>query len=252
MIDIINILKYMSSSQYNSLKQIALNILTGKIPLTTFQYNKLSSHKLFIRKLARSRVSKTFISRKSKVIYTLVNIALKHHAACSKVGTSKNGRLVKKKKDNNMKEVKQVTVNIPQSQKVATSPQKVATSTQVIPQQGSGKVSVKNLKEKRLKMIIHCLTPKRKKRALTMMKLIKNSKDFNWTDGGEFIYKGKIITHSNIKTLITYALWNTEDKPKGMKQFYQALAMLKVPKNIVVNEIGKSIIRKFRNSKDNM
>ena len=98
MIDIINILKYMSSSQYNSLKQIALNILTGKIPLTTSQYNKLSSHKLFIRKLARSRVSKTFISTKSKVIYTLVNIALKHNAACSKVSTSKNRRLVKKKR----------------------------------------------------------------------------------------------------------------------------------------------------------
>ena len=47
-------------------------------------------------------------------------------------------------------------------------------------------------------------------------------------------------------------MWNTKDKPKGMKQFYQALAMLKVPKNIVVNEIGKSTIRKFRNSKDNM
>ena len=91
------------------------------------------------------------------------------------------------KKDNNMKEVKQVTVNIPQPQKVATSTQKVVTSPQVIPQQGSGKVSVKNLK-KRLKMIIHSLTPKRKKRALTMMKLIKNCKDFNWTDGGEFIY----------------------------------------------------------------
>ena len=162
MIDIINILKYMSSSQYNSLKQIACNILTGKIPLTTSQYNKLSSHKLFIRKLARSRVSNTFISRKSKVIYTLVNIAFKHHAACSKVSTSKNRRLVKKK-DNNMKEVKQVTVNIPQPQKVATSSQKVVTSPQVIPQQGSGKVSVKNLKEKRLKMIIHSLTPKEKK-----------------------------------------------------------------------------------------
>ena len=92
---------------------------------------------------------------------------------------------------------------------------------------------------KRLKMIIHSLIPKRKKRALTMIKLIKNSKDFNLTDGGEFIYKGKIITHSSIKTLIIHALWNTKDKPKGMKQFYQALAMLKVPKNIVVNEIGK-------------
>ena len=127
-----------------------------------------------------------------------MNIALKHHAACSKVSTSKNRRLVKKK-DNNMKEVKQVTVNIPQPLKVVTSPQ-------VIPQQGSGKVSVKNLKEKRLKMIIHSLTPKRKKRVLTIMKLIKNNKDFNWTDGGEFIYKSKIITHSNIKTLITHAL----------------------------------------------
>ena len=84
------------------------------------------------------------------------------------------------------------------------------------------------------------------------MKLIKNSKDFNWADRGEFIYKGKIITHSSIKTLITHALWNTKGKPKGMKQFYQALAMLKVPKNIVVTEIGKSIIRKFRNSKDNV
>ena len=67
-IDITNILKYMSPSQCNSLKQTARNILTGKIPLTTSQYNKLSSHKLFIRKLARSRLSNTFISRKSKVI----------------------------------------------------------------------------------------------------------------------------------------------------------------------------------------
>ena len=49
-----------------------------------------------------------------------------------------------------MKEVKQVTVNIPQPQKVATSPQKVVTSPQVMPQQGSEKVSVKNLKEKML------------------------------------------------------------------------------------------------------
>ena len=132
-IDITNMLRYMSPSQSNSLKQIVHNILTGKIPLTTSQY-KLLGHKLLIRKLARNRVSHTFISRKSKVIYTLVNIALKHHAACSKVSTSKNQRLVKKK-DNNMKEVKQVTVNIPQPQKVATSPQKVVTSPQVIPQQ---------------------------------------------------------------------------------------------------------------------
>ena len=79
------------------------------------------------------------------------------------------------------------------------------------------------------------------------MKLIKNSKDFNCTDGGKFIYKGMIITHSSIKTLITHALWNTKDKPKGMKQFYQALAMLKVPKNIVVNEIGNQLLENLEN-----
>ena len=70
-----------------------------------------------------------------------------------------------------------------------TIPQKVVTSQQAkaTPQQGSGKIPVKNLAEKKLKDMILCLPQKRRTRALTILKLIKNSKDFSWTDNGEFI-----------------------------------------------------------------
>ena len=148
-----------------------------------------------------------------------------------------------KKKDLSLK---QVTVN--------TIPQKVVTSQQVkaTPEQGIVKIPVKNLAEKKLKDIILCLTQKRRTKTLTILKLIKNSKYFSWSDNGEFIYKGKSILLSDIKTLINHTLWNIDEKPKGMEKFYKALSVLDLPKNIIINKRGRSLIKKFRNDKDNL
>ena len=142
--------------------------------------------------------------------------------------------------------LKQVMVN--------TLPQKVAISQQVkvTPQQGLGRIHVKNPVEEKLKEMILSLSPKRRMKALTILKLIKKSKDFSWAENGEFIYKGKSILLSDIKNLIIHTLQNTNDKPKGMSKFYKALSTLDLPKNIIVNKTGRSLIKKFKNDNDDL
>ena len=87
---------YMSASQFKSLKTIALDILTEKIPLTNFEFNKLFQHKTLIRNLAWGQVSRNSLARKITVISLLVTIALNKYASHSKVSTFTSRRLGKK------------------------------------------------------------------------------------------------------------------------------------------------------------
>ena len=89
---------YMNTSQFKSLKTIALDILTEKIPLTNSEFNKLFQHKTFIRNLAWGQVSRNSLARKITVISLLVRIALNKYASHSKVSTFTSRRLGKNKR----------------------------------------------------------------------------------------------------------------------------------------------------------
>ena len=72
---------------------------------------------------------------------------------------------------------------------------------------------------------------------------MKRSDDIKWNRRGEFQYKDKTVTDSNIITLIRHAVRNSKSKPKGIKIFYKSLSKLNVPKFIVVNKMGRDIMK---------
>ena len=64
---------------------------------------------------------------------------------------------------------------------------------------------------------------------------------------GEFEYKGKVTGNADIKKLIIHTLWNNNKTDiKGLKIFYQALSSLNLPKHLITNKIGRSIMKQTR------
>ena len=91
---------------------------------------------------------------------------------------------------------------------------------------------------------------KQESRAMSLMRYIKRNEDIVKSKNGEFQYKNKIIPNSSIKKLIFHATSDYQAKPHGMKLFYQALSYANVPTFLIVNKIGKSIMKKTRNKKE--
>ena len=55
-----------------------------------------------------------------------------------------------------------------------------------------------------------------------------------------------------MKILIDHAIHNISTKPEGMKLFYQALSSSNVPKLLVANKLGRSLMKKYENVKENI
>ena len=86
---------------------------------------------------------------------------------------------------------------------------------------------------------------KYRSKAENILSHIVKSKFVSWNKNNELVYKGRTISKSNIIKLLIHVLKKkTKDKPKGMKQFYKALSKLHMPNFLLVNKIGKSIIKK--------
>ena len=88
-------------------------------------------------------------------------------------------------------------------------------------------------------------------RAESLLRYIEKSKDISWNSKGELQYKNQVIPLSNIKILIDHAIRNISTKPEGIKLFYQALSSSNVPKLLVANKLGRSLMKKYKNVKKN-
>ena len=85
---------------------------------------------------------------------------------------------------------------------------------------------------------------------MSLMRYIKRNEDIVKSKNGEFQYKNKVIPNSSIKKLIFHATSDDQTKLHGMKLFYQALSYANVPTFLIVNKIGKIIMKKTRNKKE--
>ena len=121
-------------------------------------------------------------------------------------------------------------------------------------QKGEGKIvqkKKKNKEEEEEKIILtNYKNLKQESRAMSLMRYIKRNEDIVKSKNGEFQYKNKVIPNSSIKKLIFHATSDDQTKPHGMKLFYQALSYANVPTFLGVNKIGKSIMKKTRNKKE--
>ena len=91
------ILKYINKFQYNLLKIIAVNILSGKIPLKRNQIQQLKKFKLVIRQLSEGKLKIYNLANNYSTIVYMVKISLKHNETCSKISIGSNRRMGKSK-----------------------------------------------------------------------------------------------------------------------------------------------------------
>ena len=83
-----------------------------------------------------------------------------------------------------------------------------------------------------------------KERIISLLRYLKKNPNISWNKNFEFQFKNKTFTNSNIIKLLKHAVHKSYSKPKAMKEFYITLSTLSIPKYILVNKKGRSIIRK--------
>ena len=93
-----NIIKHTNQTQFNILRKIAGNILSGTIPLKKNQLEQLKKSKCFLRKLSEGKVKKIDLRRNCSTIIYIVKIALQHYETHSKVCSSTNRKMGKSKR----------------------------------------------------------------------------------------------------------------------------------------------------------
>ena len=148
-------------------------------------------------------------------------------------------------------QVKEVTVSQAAQKVVNFNPQKKKNLQ--MNQKGKGKIVRKKEKKKKKEeekekiILTNYKNLKQESRAMSLMRYIKRNEDIVKSKNGEFQYKNKVIPNSSIKKFIFHATSDDQTKPHGMKLFYQALSYANVPTFLIVNKIGKSIMKKTRN-----
>ena len=104
-------------------------------------------------------------------------------------------------------------------------------------------LKVMDRKKKNAISIINHLSTKYHSKAFSLFRYILKNYNISWGNKGIFKYKNKIVPNSNILPLVTHALLkNIEDKPPGMKLFYEALSDVNIPEYLIANKMGKLII----------
>ena len=96
---------------------------------------------------------------------------------------------------------------------------------------------------------IEDFSKKYRKRAKKLLALLRKSNKVAYNKQMEFVYKGNVIKHSNVISLIQHALdENNKRKLKGMKRFYTMLYNIGIPNTLIKNKWGLS---KVKHSKKN-
>ena len=70
-----SLLQSCTKGQLIALREVVLNIIKGNVPLTGKHKAELKKHKTFLIALARNKISRCKIAKKSKLIKVLMTIA---------------------------------------------------------------------------------------------------------------------------------------------------------------------------------
>ena len=78
------IIKHINKFQYNLLRKIAVNILTGEIPLNKTQLQQLKKFKLVIRQLSEGKLKLCKLTNNYSIIVYMVKISLQYYGSMFK------------------------------------------------------------------------------------------------------------------------------------------------------------------------
>ena len=158
-----------------------------------------------------------------------------------------------KVKEKNTKEMKQVKVSgqvqekvTPVQETVIPIPKEVNIQSKQI---GKG-VTLQNLKKVEIHKMLTNLNPVKQKRARLLLNYLNKDKNIKWNSKLEIVINGKLKKSSNIVNLIKHAISHKKSEIKGLHFFYNALALLNIPKFVVVNKKGNNIMKRFRDKQN--
>ena len=223
------------------MKNIAINILQGVLPLKKDQLKYLKNSKTLIRKLAEGKVTNNYLATHYMIISYIVKIALEYNE--KKIQKLVLVPIEKWEKLGLKEPVKEISVKtVPLKDQ---SFQKKAIS-QVKNQQGQGIQKKMMIPQKfpQLSLI-------KKNKGLELLKLLRKNDNIKFNKKGEICYKGKLLKRSNVYDLINHAIHTNRSHPVHMKNFYKILAKIVIPNKLIKNKEGRNIMNKEIHDIDN-
>ena len=95
-----NIIRFITKSQYNVIKNIAKNILNGDIHLTNIQFRILKNKKLFLRKLSEGKIKINYLSQECSTVCYIIKLGLEHYETHAKISTHTYRKMGKNRRQN--------------------------------------------------------------------------------------------------------------------------------------------------------
>ena len=95
-----NIIRFITKSQYNVVKNIAKKILNGNIHLKNIQFCILKNKKLFLRKLSEGKIKIKYLPRECSTVCYIIKLGLEHYETHTKISTHTCRKMGKNRRQN--------------------------------------------------------------------------------------------------------------------------------------------------------
>ena len=95
-----NIIRFITKSQYNVVKNIAKKILNGDVHLKNIQFRILKNKKLFLRKLSDGKIKIKYLPRECSTVCYIIKLGLEHYETRTKISTCACRKMGKNRRQN--------------------------------------------------------------------------------------------------------------------------------------------------------
>ena len=216
------IIKHAPPDLVTAISEIVLNLIKGVIKLTAHQKKRLSRYKKELLALAKKKVS---LGKKRKIL-------VQKGGSCFNIGTPRAFVIIVKIKMKRM-------VLIPEERLLRYEERDKQKPENGI-MYGGGEEEGEEPQEDSLsvEMIVRGIPKTMKTRAEALLAHLKERGDvITWDDMGQVLLDGVLIPKSNISDLVSDAMRSRKHfNPVGVREFYNVLNKINVPKDLVRNE----------------
>ena len=232
------IIQHAPTELVTAISEIVLNLIKGVIKLTASQKKRLSRYKKDLLALAKKKLS---IGKKKKIL-----VQKGGSAAVSILVPLALSLLSGKIKMKRM-------VLIPEERLLRYEERDKQRGEQDIMYGGGEKEEEEETDSLSVEMIVRGIPKTMKSRAEALLAHLKERGDvITWDDMGQVLVDGVLIPKSNISDLVSDAMRSRKHfNPIGVREFYNVLNKINVPKDLVRNErrwdeAGKNVDEKTK------
>ena len=215
------IIKHAPTDLVTAISEIVLNLIKGVIKLTAHQKKRLSRYKKELLALAKKKVS---LGKKKE------NSCSERWWSCFNIGTPRTFIIIIKIEMKRM-------VLIPEEKLLRYEERDKQRPENGI-MYGGGEEEEPQEDSLSVEMIVRGIPKTMKTRAEALLAHLKERGDvITWDDMGQVLLDGVLIPKSNISDLVSDAMRSRKHfNPVGVREFYNVLNKINVPKDLVRNE----------------